>query len=261
MVENGFYILDKSYADLIKRFNGEFDDPKSRPIYCCIEDRKIKGLYWLIPTSDLSHRTPQQIQKYTELAQVSDIRQAYYYIGHTTKPAIFKISKVLPVTDKYIAHEYKMQGIHLIMQDKKQISEIKARLQRILSYEALHPNKLEQKITTVKNFLCQELLQQEKENEKEKEKEIVTVPQNTSDNKEADKSSLDYQTIYEENEKRKQVIHTTNAILNEHPELKHQFIEAKKEYEQKHAKNVNKTQGASSDNTPKQNPKDKHTKH
>ena len=189
MIENGFYILDKSYAELIKRFSGEFDDPKTRPIYCCIEDRNVKGLYWLIPTSDLSHRTPQQIQKYAELSQVRDIRQAYYHIGHTTKPAIFKISKVLPVTDKYISHEYKMQGCHLIMQDKKQIAEIKEKLQRILSYEALHPDRLEQKITTVKNFLCNELLQ---------ERHILPNPQNNCVNDKADELILENQIIREE---------------------------------------------------------------
>lgn len=240
MIENGFYILDKSYAELIKRFSGEFDDPKTRPIYCCIEDRNVKGLYWLIPTSDLSHRTPQQIQKYAELSQVRDIRQAYYHIGHTTKPAIFKISKVLPVTDKYISHEYKMQGCHLIMQDKKQIAEIKEKLQRILSYEALHPDRLEQKITTVKNFLCNELLQ---------ERHILPIPQNNCVNDKADELILENQIIREENEKRKNTIHMANAILNENPELKRQFIEAKKKYLQKQ-ENLVKEKPISPENNP-----------
>lgn len=240
MIENGFYILDKSYAELIKRFSGEFDDPKTRPIYCCIEDRNVKGLYWLIPTSDLSHRTPQQIQKYAELSQVRDIRQAYYHIGHTTKPAIFKISKVLPVTDKYISHEYKMQGCHLIMQDKKQIAEIKEKLQRILSYEALHPDRLEQKITTVKNFLCNELLQ---------ERHILPIPQNNCVNDKADELILENQIIREENEKRKNTIHMANAILNENPELKRQFIEAKKKYLQKQ-ENLGKEKPISPENNP-----------
>ena len=214
MIENGFYILDKSYAELVKQFKGEFEDPKSRPIYCCIEDRKISGLYWLIPTSDLSHRTPEQIQKLKDLEQVSDIRQAYYYIGHTTKPAIFKISKVLPVTDKYISHEYKMQGSHLIMQDKKQIAVIKERLQRILSYEALHPDKLEQRITSVKKFLCEELKQEQKFSEEQSQPEI---------------GQPSYQTLYEENERRKQTIRTANAVLNANPELKREYIKTANE--------------------------------
>ena len=241
MIENGFYILDKSYAELIKRFSGEFDDPKTRPIYCCIEDRNVKGLYWLIPTRDLSHRTPQQIQQYIDLSQVRDIRQAYYHIGHTTKPAIFKISKVLPVTDKYISHEYKMQGCHLIMQGKKQIAEIKEKLQRILSYEALHPDRLEQKITTVKNFLCNELLQ---------ERHISPIPQNNCVNDKADELILENQIIREENEKRKNTIHMANAILNENLELKRQFIEAKKKYLQKQ-ENLGKEKPISPENKPK----------
>ena len=160
MIENGFYILDKSYRDLVKSYNGEFEDQKSRPIFCCLKDKNIEGLYWLIPTSDLSHRTPEQIQKYINLSQVKDIRQAYYYVGHTTRPALFKISKVFPVSDKYISHEYQMQGIHLVMQDKKQIAEINQRLQRILYYETQYPNRLEQKITAVKEHICKEIQQE-----------------------------------------------------------------------------------------------------
>lgn len=225
MIENGFYILDTSYSDLVKQFNGEFDDPKSRPIYCCIEDRNISGLYWLIPTSDLSHRTPEQIQKFKDLAQVSDIRQAYYYIRHTTKPAIFKISKVLPVTDKYISHEYNMQGNHLIMQDQKQIEEIRKRLQRILSYEALHPNKLEQKITSVKTFLCEEL-KQEQELSKEQSQQEQKQPK---DQPQSEISQPSYQMLYQENERRKQTIRTANAVLNSNPELKKEYIKAANE--------------------------------
>ncbi len=144
---------------MVKSFNGEFENQKSRPIFCCMKDKNIEGLYWLIPTSDLSHRTSEQIQKYIDLSKVKDIRQAYYYVGHTTKPALFKISKVFPVSDKYVSHEYKMQGVHLVMQDKAQIAEINRRLRRILAYEALFPNRLEQKITAVKEHICKELQQ------------------------------------------------------------------------------------------------------
>ena len=75
------------------------------------------------------------------------------------------------------------------------------------------------------------------------------------------KPQADYQTISEENEKRKRTIRTTNAILNDNPELKRQFIVAKKEYEQKHTANIDKAQAVSSQNTPKQNSKDTHSKH
>lgn len=160
MVENGFYVLDKSYGELVKSLGGEFEDQKSRPIFCCIKDKNQDGLYWLIPTSDLSHRTPEQIQKYKDLSNVKDIRQAYYYVGHTTIPALFKISKVLPVSDKYISHEYHWHNTHVILQDKKQIDEINKKLQRILVYESLHPNRLEQKITAIRDYICNELQQE-----------------------------------------------------------------------------------------------------
>lgn len=166
MVENGFYVIDESYGKLVKSLGGEYENEKSRPIFCCLRDQNVNGLYWLIPTSDLSHRTPEQIQRYVDLSNVKDIRQAYYYVGHTTIPALFKISKVLPVSDKYISHEYLWHGAHVIMQDEIQIAEIKLRLQRILVYESLHPNRLEQKITAVREYICREL---------QKEKETSTV--------------------------------------------------------------------------------------
>lgn len=126
------------------------------------------------------------------------------------------------------------------MQDKKQIAEIKEKLQRILSYEALHPDRLEQKITTVKNFLCNELLQ---------ERHILPIPQNNCVNDKADELILENQIIREENEKRKNTIHMANAILNENPELKRQFIEAKKKYLQKQ-ENLVKEKPISPENNP-----------
>lgn len=47
------------------------------------------------------------------------------------------------------------------------------------------------------------------------------------------KSETPYEVLKEVNEKRRQTIRITNEILNENPDLKRQFIAAKKEYEQK----------------------------
>ena len=61
-------------------------------MYCCIKDSVIAGLYWAIPTSDLSHRTEEQLKKYREYMNKDerDLRSCYYHIGRTTKPALLK---------------------------------------------------------------------------------------------------------------------------------------------------------------------------
>lgn len=157
MKEHGFYLIKDEYIKLVNKLGGKYNDAKERPIYCCIKDDKVDGLYWLIPTSDLSHRTPEQIQKYKEYETYDDIRSAYYYVGKTTKPALYKISNALPISDKYILREFVSCNTHLILQDKAAITVIEERLKRILSYENVKPNKLEQHISDVKKYLVDEL--------------------------------------------------------------------------------------------------------
>lgn len=135
-------------------------------MYCCIKDREFEGLYWLIPVSDYSHRTQRQRDRVNSLLKEKGIRSAYYFVGETNKPALFKISNVLPISEKYILREYTSNGNPLILQDEAQIKEIRQKLYRILAYEALYPNRLEQKITAVREYICREL---------QKEKETSTV--------------------------------------------------------------------------------------
>lgn len=66
MNENGFYLIKQDFFDLIKNYDGNYSDSKQRPVYCCIKDKYTEGLYWAIPTSDISHRTQQQTDKYTK---------------------------------------------------------------------------------------------------------------------------------------------------------------------------------------------------
>lgn len=63
MVENGFYKIKPAFVELINHIGGKYADQKERPVFCCVEDAKIKSLYWAIPTSDLSHRSSVQIEK------------------------------------------------------------------------------------------------------------------------------------------------------------------------------------------------------
>jgi len=165
MVENGFYKVKQDFIDIIKKLGGIYKDAKERPIFCCFEDKYIKGLFWMIPTSNLSHRSPELIAKINNWVNLpsNDIRSNYYHIGHTNKPAVYRISNCFPITEKYIEGIYVSQGKHLILRDKKEIEIIRRKLSRILFDESKHPNKYEQHITSIKNYLLEEIAKEAKE--------------------------------------------------------------------------------------------------
>jgi hypothetical protein len=153
----GFYKLEPDFLKLVKQLGGTYRDSKERPVYCCIQDKSRRELYWAIPTSDISHRTPEQLERIKRFCALPnrDIRSCYYHLGHTNRPAIFKISNVLPVTEACISGKYISQGIHLVLRDAKLISEIERKLSRILFDEGRHPNKYEQHITSIYNFFVE----------------------------------------------------------------------------------------------------------
>lgn len=159
MIENGFYKIKTQYLDLIERLGGTYRDNKERPVLCCIEDKYINGLFYAIPTSDLSHRNDHQIEKIERLVGLPDrdIRSSWYHIGHTNKPAIYKISNCLPLSNKYIDCEYISKGKHLILADKKEIAIIRRKLARILFAESKNHNKFEQHITDIRNYVVGEM--------------------------------------------------------------------------------------------------------
>ncbi|MBA4685737.1 MAG: hypothetical protein H2184_01165 [Candidatus Galacturonibacter soehngenii] len=125
MIENGFYKVKQEYIDLIRKLGGTYKDAKERPIFCCIEDKYIKNLFWAISTSDLSHRKPEQIKKIKEWCSLNDRdpRWAYYYIGHTNRPALYRISNCFPIIDKYVESPYISQGSNLVLKRESDILE------------------------------------------------------------------------------------------------------------------------------------------
>ena len=159
MIENGFYKVKQEFIELIRKLGGTYEHVKRRPIFCCFEDKYTKGMYWAIPTSDFSHRAPQQIAKINAWVSLPsrDIRSNYYHIGHTNKPAIYRISNCFPITDKYIEGEYISKGRHLVLADNAEIEIIKRKLARIIFDENRHPNKYEQHITSIRDYLLEEL--------------------------------------------------------------------------------------------------------
>lgn len=161
MIENGFYKVKQEYIDLIRKLGGTYKDAKERPIFCCIEDKYIKNLFWAISTSDLSHRKPEQIKKIKEWCSLNDRdpRWAYYYIGHTNRPALYRISNCFPIIDKYVESPYISQGSNLVLKRESDIIIIRKKIARILLAESKSPNKFEQHITDIKRKMVDELEQ------------------------------------------------------------------------------------------------------
>jgi hypothetical protein len=157
MIENGFYILKQEYIDLIHRLGGTYADNKKRPVFCCLQDKFVKGLYWAIPTSDWEHRTLEQRERYQRYCSLDDFRSAYYFIGHTNRKAIYKISSCLPITDKYIENVYFSNGRQLVLETENDIKIIQKKLGMILGDEKRRPNHYEQHITDIQNYLISEL--------------------------------------------------------------------------------------------------------
>ena len=168
MLENGLYVVKRDILNVITSLGGDCDvkSGDKRPVFCCIKDKKIEGLYWAIPTSDMAHRNEKQIEHFNKCMQcnVKDLRNAYYHIVKGNRTSLYKISSCYPITDKYIDHEYTVNNKHVIIQKKEDISEIKRKFKRIMAMENRKPNYFSQHITDVKNYLIRELLEEKLNN-------------------------------------------------------------------------------------------------
>jgi len=166
MIENGLYVINDFYFEKFKQLGCIFKDSKeeNRPVFCCLKDFKYNGLYWAIPLSEITEEklkngTVTRVKKYMSYKEGS-LGWAYYHIAKTNKQAIYNISSVFPIIDKYVEREWILNGKHFIVQYTSNIDIIKKKLRRILSEEYSSPNKFEQQITIVKNILIEELRQE-----------------------------------------------------------------------------------------------------
>lgn len=161
MREHGLYVLKRDFLELVHNLGGDCDyyTGNKRPIYCCIKDNRIDGLYWAIPTSDISHRDDAQRQYYEMClkCQDTDLRSCYYHIGRTTKESLYKISSCFPITEKYIDHEFTSCDKHVVIKRAETVNEIERKLRRILAFESRRPNYFPQHITDIKAYLIKEL--------------------------------------------------------------------------------------------------------
>lgn len=73
MIENGLYVVKRDILKVITALGGDCDinSGDKRPVFCCVKDNKVQGLYWAIPTSDISHRSEVQIAYYKKMYAVS----------------------------------------------------------------------------------------------------------------------------------------------------------------------------------------------
>jgi hypothetical protein len=161
MIEHGLYILKPLFFDLVTSLGGDCDTEGGgrRPVYCCMKDKVVEGLYWAIPTSNISHRNQEQLErinKYMALGD-DDLRSCYYHKARTTMPAVYKISSCFPLIEKYVDHAFVSNGVHVVMQRKNDIAEIERKLKRILAFEFSQPNYFPQHISSIKDFLVAEL--------------------------------------------------------------------------------------------------------
>lgn len=160
MKEKSIYFAQKDIYEKIRNAGGEWNDKKDRPIICLIESIEKKGLFWAIPMGMYNHRDRQAVERLNKYLNFpsDDIRSCFYHVGNTTTKSIFFISDVIPITDKYIGKEYLGHNKQLYtIKNKKLISELKRKLNRVLSFENSKPNYFRQHITDIKAILISEL--------------------------------------------------------------------------------------------------------
>lgn len=160
MIEHGMYFGKSEFYQIIRDNGGSWNDSKERPIICLIKSTECDNLYWAIPVGNYEHRNEQakeRIQKFIQYNK-KDIRSCFYHIGNTNEKSIFFISDVVPITDKYIDREYLNQSkkIHIV-KNKILLADLEYKLRRILTYEKNNPNFFRQHITDIKNYLIEEL--------------------------------------------------------------------------------------------------------
>ena len=158
MQQGYFYIIKDAFFEYFEKLGCSFKYNKNaaRPTYCCFEDIRHKGLFWAVPTGTIKEHHMDRINHYMSCDD-RDIRSSFYHIGYTNRKAIFYISSAFPIIDKYIEREYTNNGIPLVMKRMKMKDDIRRKLLRIITYANQFPNKLETKITLIKNELLKEL--------------------------------------------------------------------------------------------------------
>jgi len=165
MIEKAMYFGKKDIYQKIRDIGGQWNDGKDRPIVCLIESTEKKDLFWAIPVGNWNHRNGQAQERINKFMSYSDddIRSCFYHVGKTTVQSIFFVSDVIPITKKYIEHDYLGFDKNIfIIKNKNIIIALEDKLKRILSFENSNKNHFRQHITDIKLSLIEELEQEDK---------------------------------------------------------------------------------------------------
>lgn len=151
-------VLNDEFKELQKEWGVKNIDPKKRPHLLAIEDNQNRNLFWLIPIATKSHMSEKRIQNIEKMMeQKRSVKRNYFETATIDKREVYlKISSVLPVTDKYIYHNFTRANIPVKFNQQAKLKIIKNKLLRILSFENRNPDKLEQKITLTKERILAE---------------------------------------------------------------------------------------------------------
>lgn len=161
MKEHGMYFGKASIYDKVGDLGGVWNDGKHRPIVCLVKSTEHDSLYWAIPVGNWDHRTNEAKQRIESFMNrdTRDIASCYYHVGRTTVKSIFFISDAIPITEKYIEREYTQYDgeTQYVIKNKKLLAELERKLFRILAIENANPNRFRQHITSLKDYLIDEV--------------------------------------------------------------------------------------------------------
>lgn len=168
ITEKGMYFAKNDLYQIVRNVGGQWNDTKFRPIVTLIKSSDNPDIYWAIPMGDYSHRdeaAQQRMERYWNMPS-EKIDSCFYHKGRTNKQSIFFVSKVIPITKKYIEREFligeKSKNQQLVIKNKNLIAELERKVKRIIAYEKDYVKvkgkpRFEQRLLDVYDYLQNEL--------------------------------------------------------------------------------------------------------
>lgn len=210
--------------------NGQNHD---RPCFFALRDSRCDEIFWLVPLSSKVEKykkiVKQKIKKMKSQHKKNPQCNTIRFGEVMGLERAFLIQNMFPITEKYIKNTYIDRNTHNEVTLSPEVTDdIIKNAKQVLKLHSRGIKLTYGDIDTVFSSLKEEIAI-----------EKSLLPERTSPSNQ----TLDI------NEKRKNTIHMANAILNENPELKRQFIEAKKKYLQKQ-ENLVKEKPISPENNP-----------
>ena len=110
--EHGLYVINPDFFSMFPNADWLFNKERGRPTYYSFRDSD--GLLWMIPISTKVEEARPKIAKAE--ARYGAGNCLFYHIGIIAgQERVFRISKLFPISEKYIDHEYTISAIHYIV--------------------------------------------------------------------------------------------------------------------------------------------------